>query len=417
MTKRVLLLITTIFTVGFYFGLCDVASADALDLYVVSRSQGEIYVVDGATGSLNSTPLATGLDSPNYALFGPDGLLYIAEHSAIRRYDPLTGVQQEATFFELGRRTNGMDFDSDGNLHVMIRDSAVASAVIAIAPDGTGLGKSINDLPIDSGQDVVVGLVSGNLFATVSDYTSIRQFDASGGTGGFQWPQVANFGPDPGPIFAIQEGPDGNLYGLGRSGGEVVLDSNHDTLFKLDGGTGSILLSENIASHSSGWPRSLTFNDDGNVFVGFGWNGTPNVHRYDSDLNHLGEYVSSGLFGDNSGISLAHNDSAACGPEGSGASVPGDFNCDGTVDVADLGIIGANFNGNSVTYVDGDANLDGVVDVADLGVVGANWNVAQSGSLSSALQLAGLSANVIPEPSVLTVLSLGLIGLIRRGRN
>ena len=85
--------------------------------------------------------------------------------------------------------------------------------------------------------------------------------------------------------------------------------------------------------------------------------------------------------------------------------------------MADLGIIGANFNGNSVTYVDGDANLDGAVDVADLGVVGANWSAAQSGSLSSALQSAGLSANVIPEPSVLTVLSLGLIGLIRRGRN
>ena len=109
------------------------------------------------------------------------------------------------------------------------------------------------------------------------------------------------------------------------------------------------------------------------------------------------------------------NDSAACGPEGPGASVPGDFNCDGTVDVADLGIIGANFNGNSVTYVDGDANLDGAVDVADLGVVGANWSAAQSGSLSSALQSAGLNA-LVPEPTTVALVGLGALCLGRRRR-
>ena len=103
----------------------------------------------------------------------------------------------------------------------------------------------------------------------------------------------------------------------------------------------------------------------------------------------------------------------ACGPQGPGSSAPGDFNCDGTVDVADLGIIGANFNGGSVTYIDGDANLDGMVDVADLGVVGANWSAGQSGSLATALHGAGLGA-LIPEPMTATLVAVGVLGLIRR---
>jgi len=108
------------------------------------------------------------------------------------------------------------------------------------------------------------------------------------------------------------------------------------------------------------------------------------------------------------------SDATACGPEGPDISVPGDFNCDGTVDVADLGIIGANFNGSNVTYVDGDANLDGGVDVADLGVVGANWTAAQGLSLSHALRSAGLTS--VPEPATVTVLAIGLVCLGRRRR-
>lgn len=106
----------------------------------------------------------------------------------------------------------------------------------------------------------------------------------------------------------------------------------------------------------------------------------------------------------------------ACGADGPGPNVPGDFNCDGVVDVADLGIIGANFNGNQVTYVDGDANLDAAVDVADLGVVGANWSAAQSGSVGQALQSAGL-ASLVPEPTTAAVLVVGLGYLGRRRRH
>ncbi len=107
-----------------------------------------------------------------------------------------------------------------------------------------------------------------------------------------------------------------------------------------------------------------------------------------------------------------------CGPDGPGTSgIPGDFNCDGVVDVADLGIVGANFNASEVTYADGDANLDGNVDVADLGIVGANWSAAQVLTLQQAVNSAGLSA-LIPEPASIAVMVFGLTGmgyLRRRG--
>ncbi len=104
-----------------------------------------------------------------------------------------------------------------------------------------------------------------------------------------------------------------------------------------------------------------------------------------------------------------------CGPTGPGANPPGDFNCDGVVDVADLGIVGANFSGAGVTYVDGDANLDGNVDVADLGIVGANWTAAQGASLSQALRDAGLNT-LVPEPATVAVLVVGWGCLGRRRR-
>ncbi len=110
---------------------------------------------------------------------------------------------------------------------------------------------------------------------------------------------------------------------------------------------------------------------------------------------------------DNVFIGVLGDGGAACGPQGPGASVAGDFNCDGVVDVADLGIVGANFNNNDVTYIEGDANMDNVVDVADLGVVGANWSAAQSGALSHALQSSGLVGRV-PEPATFALLAVGL---------
>ncbi len=89
------------------------------------------------------------------------------------------------------------------------------------------------------------------------------------------------------------------------------------------------------------------------------------------------------------------------------AAAPGDANFDGIVDVADLGILGANFNAADMQWNTGDFNLDGMTDVADLGILGANWSASQSTGNASAL---------VPEPTTLSLLAISVLMVGRRRR-
>ena len=87
--------------------------------------------------------------------------------------------------------------------------------------------------------------------------------------------------------------------------------------------------------------------------------------------------------------------------------IPGDANGDGMVDVADLGVLGANFNQSNMAFADGDFNDDGIVDVADLGILGANWSASQATGNASAL---------VPEPATLSLLAMSVLMAGRRRR-
>ncbi len=89
------------------------------------------------------------------------------------------------------------------------------------------------------------------------------------------------------------------------------------------------------------------------------------------------------------------------------AAAPGDANFDGIVDVADLGILGANFNAADMQWNTGDFNLDSTTDVADLGILGANWTASQSTGNASAL---------VPEPTTLSLLAMSVLLVGRRRR-
>ena len=84
-----------------------------------------------------------------------------------------------------------------------------------------------------------------------------------------------------------------------------------------------------------------------------------------------------------------------------------DFNYDGVVDVADLGILGANFGRSGMAFDQGDFSGDGIVDVWDLGILGANW---------SASQITGNMSVLVPEPAILSHLAMMvlLVGYRRR---
>ena len=87
------------------------------------------------------------------------------------------------------------------------------------------------------------------------------------------------------------------------------------------------------------------------------------------------------------------------------AASPGDANFDGSVDVADLGIVGANFTADDMQWDTGDFSLDSMTDVADLGLLGANWTASQATGNASAL---------VPEPTTLSLLAMSVL-VVRRG--
>ena len=88
----------------------------------------------------------------------------------------------------------------------------------------------------------------------------------------------------------------------------------------------------------------------------------------------------------------------------------GDANGDGSVDLADLNILGANWGLAGATYLDGDFDQDGTVGLSDLNILGANW----SASTTSTLALASAPSASVPEPSALGLALLGLAGIYRR---
>jgi hypothetical protein len=82
--------------------------------------------------------------------------------------------------------------------------------------------------------------------------------------------------------------------------------------------------------------------------------------------------------------------------------IPGDANMDGAVNIFDINLVSANWNGPPP---DGDVNYDGMIDIFDINLISANWSPT------------GGAATAVPEPTTLLLAVCGglmLAGIARR---
>ena len=85
------------------------------------------------------------------------------------------------------------------------------------------------------------------------------------------------------------------------------------------------------------------------------------------------------------------------------ATINGDATCDGTVTLADVNLVAANWGtppGSGLTWDEGDVSYDGGVTLADVNLLAANW-----------------AKSYAPEPATLMMLGLGAVGILYRKRN
>ncbi|MEM1013128.1 MAG: dockerin type I domain-containing protein, partial [Planctomycetota bacterium] len=69
----------------------------------------------------------------------------------------------------------------------------------------------------------------------------------------------------------------------------------------------------------------------------------------------------------------------------------GDANGDAQVDLADFGVLRANFGSSNATFAQGDFNFDGSVDLADFGLLRANFGTEAGGFRGVPVDFAALT--------------------------
>ena len=406
------------------------------DVYVIGDNVGCAYVtkLDVATGAIDTNFGTSGVlaldsssssgeyagDRGNSISIAGSNSIYVAGNTSGLLFSSDPGVWGDAYLAKLdssGNVTWGVQYGADG-------DTGPATATsVSISSDGgafvcgmvggnlngqTGLGGSDGyamkvsssgstawtTLVGDSDVQYITSCATdyaGDLFVgglEVSDDDGfISKLDGS--TGAVLWTQqIGTAGEE--IINSVATDGWGDVYVVGTAdGGDLFgADLGRDDAFfaKYDGDTGNILWGVRIGTAENDRGEGVGVNLVGDVYVAGhtrGVLGDANLGSYD--------VLVAKYSGDN------------------GKYLPGDANCDGTVDISDLTVLSQNWEDYSEvkTWAQGNFNNDDYVDIGDLTILSQYWGLSTS-SFEEALA----SIGTVPEPTTFAMLIAGLVGLV-----
>jgi hypothetical protein len=198
--------------------------------------------------------------------------------------------------------------------------------------------------------------------------------------------------------------------------GSATLTQQTPAATQVNRGPDVAITSPTMWSSAGGTAANITVNatDDGSVtkvdfytqnattgmdLIGTDSNGGDGWSFNYSGLTYGADYMIAAKATDNSGNAYCSD------PIYFTAVLAGDANKDRYTDVIDLGLLATSY-GTSIggRWGMGDFNGDGQIDVIDLGILATNYGHAATGA----------DAGMLPEPLTLSLLGIGMVGLLRR---
>ncbi len=318
---------------------------------------------------------------------------------------------------------------TSNDVDLVVSGSGTPTIVSSLAGDAVVLPSTAQLVPQTAGSDSILNLTSSlnsklslSMWAQRPDNDDdfiISKMESSGNFRGW-WVIIENTGQI-GVIFRYTNtstGPDRLWY---RTTDEVIPDADNDfhhiafTYDFVDSGTDP---NRGIKVYVDGVAKDLT--------IDVNTSGT-NFDSNDFDLSNSNPFTINGrngvgTLGSNGTLAeLAIWNSALTASQidyqyQSVVNHAGDANGDGMVNLADLQILGDNWQATDAGWSAADFSGDQAVNLADLQIIGDNWGYGAGADVSFDEALAQVGI-VVPEPATLGLLGLALPLILRRRTN
>lgn len=279
--------------------------------------------------------------------------------------------------------------------HALTANLNIASDAILGGPGDLALGNVANSAALSVSTDVTAGDISGTGDVTVEAGRSLA---------------ADSIRQDALTIRAIAEVALNSGGGVSRMGGLDLARDGSVQLSQLDLGDNAMIVDYSAAEASPAAELAAAILSG---YAGGAWNAAGIVSSAAGGAIGVGYAEASDL-----GLSSFEGESVDSTTFLLKTTFNGDTNLDGKVDVTDLGNLASAWQ-SAGAWSDGDSNYDGTIDVSDLGSLATNWQAgvespaAPSATFENALRSVGLGA-VVPEPSILGLAGLALLGARRR---